>query len=166
MGVGTTFRVLLPRCEAPAQSFASSSLAPTIPLGSETVLVVEDEEAVRLLSCLVLRDAGYRVLEAQDAREALELVARHPDKIDILVTDVVLPGMGGRHLAQELLQQDPKLRVLYLSGYLDDAVVRHGVLVNEVNFLQKPFSLTELACKVRSVLDTGNELELLGMGRR
>jgi two-component system cell cycle sensor histidine kinase/response regulator CckA len=117
------------------------------------VLVVEDEPAVRALTCLVLRGYGYSVLEAGGPREAVRVAAGQAGPIELLVTDVVMPGAGGRQLAELLRAGRPGLRVLYLSGYTDDSVVRHGVMREEVHFLQKPFAPAALARKVREALD-------------
>jgi PAS domain S-box-containing protein len=152
IGVGTTFTIYLartaeiPRAESPAGTTASALS------GTETILLVEDEEAVRALSRHVLRMCGYTVLEAGDVDEAQRICTESREKIHLLVTDVVMPGMGGRALAERLLEQRPDMEVLYVSGYTDDAVVRHGILHKEVNFLQKPFSPTALAQKVHEVL--------------
>jgi CheY-like chemotaxis protein len=117
------------------------------------VLLVEDDEAVRALSEQVLRRSGYTVLVANQGLDALRLCAQHGGRIDLLVTDVVMPELGGRELAERLQVVRPDLKVLFLSGYTDDAVVRHGVLEQEVYFLAKPFSPIVLAQKVREVLD-------------
>ncbi len=153
-GVGTAFKVYLPRYEGEARPGGSShhGTAPA-PGGTETVLLVEDDDAVRALSRHVLRRGGYTVLEASRGAEALQAGERHRGRIDLLVTDVIMPGMGGRPLAERLRALHPEMRVLYLSGYTDDAVVRHGILQEEVCFLQKPFSTFALAAKVREVLD-------------
>ena len=121
--------------------------------GQETILVVEDEEAVRFVTSRALRHAGYQVLEARDGESALRTAEAHDGVIDLLVTDVVMPGLGGRQVAEKLLQKRPEMRVLYLSGYTGEAVVRQGVLQDEVSFLQKPFTPVGLAQKVREVLD-------------
>src|SRR5690606_28113466 len=113
----------------------------------------EDEDAVRALIHFTLRQCGYTILEASHGEEAIRIAANHREKIHLLVTDVVMPGMGGRVLAERLLSHHPEMKVLYLSGYTDDAVVRHGILHEEVNFMQKPFSPSALAHQVRKVLE-------------
>jgi PAS domain S-box-containing protein len=151
-GSGTTIRVYLPRVEeAPAPETPNG--AGPVPRGSETVLLAEDEGAVRALGREVLRSSGYAVLEASDGTQALWLAGEHCGPIDLLVTDVVMPGLDGRGLAERLQALRPGIKVLYMSGYTDDAVVRHGVSRDEVQFLQKPFSPAALARKVREVLD-------------
>jgi two-component system cell cycle sensor histidine kinase/response regulator CckA len=118
------------------------------------LLVVEDDNSVRALTRTVLRSDSYNVIEAADADDALHWVSEHPQPIQLLVTDLVMPGMSGRELAERLKELRPGLKVLYVSGYTDDAVVRHGLLEAEAAFLQKPFTPNALACKVREVLDT------------
>ena len=151
-GEGTTFRVYLPLVGEAARSTGSVLDVPP-PAGTEAVLLVEDEPAVRALVRRVLQGCGYTTLEAGDAEEAVRVCAGHAGPIHLVVTDVVMPGSGGRVLAERLLGLRPGLRVLYVSGYTDDAVVRHGVRHAEVNFLQKPFTPAALAHKVRQVLD-------------
>jgi two-component system cell cycle sensor histidine kinase/response regulator CckA len=153
VGAGTTFKVYLPAVqERPADTLEPAEEISL--LGSETILLVEDEEGVRRLAALALHGCGYTVLTAAGGDAALQLMADHPEKIDLLVTDVVMPGMGGRILAEKLQLSHPTLKVLFLSGYTDDAVVRHGVLQADVAFLQKPFSPNSLSKKVRQVLDS------------
>ncbi len=152
-GRGTTFKIYLPRLEEQARPGNSRLDVQSPPRGTETVLLVEDEEEVRTLTRRVLRGCGYYVLEAADGDAALRVAAGHDGPIHLLLTDVVMPGMGGRPLAQRLLAIHPKAKVLYISGYTDDAVVRHGVLEDRVHFLQKPFSPVALALKLREVLD-------------
>jgi signal transduction histidine kinase/DNA-binding response OmpR family regulator len=149
---GTTFKVYLPRVDAPA---AEARRRPTsvTEAGSETVLLAEDEDAVRRLAERVLRSAGYRVLPASTGGDALILFERHGAEIDMLLTDVVMPQMSGRELAERLTKLHPKLKVLYMSGYTDNAIVHHGVLDPGTRFIGKPFSAVELARKVREVLD-------------
>jgi two-component system, cell cycle sensor histidine kinase and response regulator CckA len=151
--VGTTFKVYLPRAEPEGGAAKSPTRPPAQPQGTETVFVVEDEDAVRALIRHILTAGGYSVMEAEDAASAVKAAAGHAGRIDLLVTDVVMPGLGGRELSERLLEARPGLKVLYLSGYTDDAVVRHGVLHESVNFLQKPFTPAALAHKVREVLD-------------
>jgi two-component system cell cycle sensor histidine kinase/response regulator CckA len=151
--LGTTFQVYLPSVrEAVTRSKAQQS-GGELPWGSETVLVVEDEPGVRSLTCRVLRESGYRVLEASQPAEARRLAGRHRGPIHLLLTDVVMRGGGGCRLAETLLARYPEMKVLYLSGYTDDAVLRHGILEAEVSFLPKPFSPAVLSHKVREVLD-------------
>jgi two-component system, cell cycle sensor histidine kinase and response regulator CckA len=152
--VGTTFKLYFPRVQdtEPAEIRAAEPFR--IPKGTETVLLAEDEDGVRLMVRLALESNGYTVLEAQDGDKAFDICRDYPRKIDLLVTDVVMPSMGGRQLADQLHALHPALKVLYLSGYTDDAVIRHGVLDAEMAFLQKPFTPTALAKKVREVLDS------------
>jgi CheY-like chemotaxis protein len=152
VGSGTTFHVYLPT----HLQFASprhETVALTLPRGTETILVVEDEEAVRGVARLVLQRLGYTVLEAAGGDEALALMEQIEQPVHLLLTDVVMPGMGGREVADRLRSRCPGLKVLFMSGYTDDAVVRHGIEHHEVEFIQKPFSGPALANKVREVLE-------------
>jgi two-component system cell cycle sensor histidine kinase/response regulator CckA len=117
------------------------------------VLLAEDEEAVRAMTRLILEMHGYTVMEAASGEEALRVAEQYRDTLHLLVTDVVMPGLGGRKVAEQLQVLHPETKVLFLSGYTDDAVIRHGILHEQVNFLQKPFSPLVLANKVRAVLD-------------
>jgi CheY-like chemotaxis protein len=123
--------------------------------GTETVLVVEDEQAVRDLTVKMMRQLGYNVLAAAGGDEAIEISRSHTGQISLLLTDVVMPGMSGRQVADALLPARPGLRVLYLSGYTENTVIHHGVLEQGVSFLPKPFSREVLAKKVREVLSNG-----------
>ncbi|HEV2752175.1 MAG TPA: ATP-binding protein [Gemmatimonadales bacterium] len=153
-GQGTTFKIYLPRIEAEVET-APPAQTPTASLrGGETLLVVEDHPDVRRLTKKVLEARGYTVLVAAEGSEALRLAAQHAGPIDLLVTDVVMPGMSGREAALLLTAQRPDLKVLYLSGYADETIVRHGVLEPGLAFLQKPFAPDVLARKVRDVLDS------------
>jgi PAS domain S-box-containing protein len=152
VGAGTTFRLLFPAAEA-ADARTGPGASGVTRRGTETVLLVEDEAAVRRIARLALEGQGYAVLDAGGGAEAIALAAGHPDPIHALVTDVVMPGMNGRQLAEALRAARPGLRVLYMSGYTDDAVVRHGVFEAADAFLQKPFTPLGLARKVREVLD-------------
>jgi PAS domain S-box-containing protein len=150
-GRGTTFRIFLPAVEAPRPAPAQSLDA--VVGGSETVLLVEDEASLRSLAQEILREQGYKVLAAGSGAEALELARSHKAPIHLLVTDVVMPGMDGRELADRLAPIHGEARCLFMSGYTDDAVVRRGVREEGVPFLQKPFTIDALAQKVREVLD-------------
>jgi PAS domain S-box-containing protein len=153
-GIGTTFKVYLPRVDAPADvtPYYTTNGLPACG-GTETILLVEDEDGVRALVRQILVKQGYTVLESRHAGEALLLCERHQGKIDLLLTDVVLQQMGGRELAERLTRSRPELRVLYISGYTDDAIVQHGVLNAGTAFLQKPFTTDALTRKVRQVLN-------------
>ena len=152
-GRGTTFKIYLPRTVDAARSGASSVGPAAAPRGDETVLLADDDEAIRRIAGIVLESSGYTVLAAQDGDEALRIGRAHPAPIHLLVTDVVMPKMSGRQLAESLAPVHPQMQVLYLSGYTDDAVVRHGVLEAGTAFLQKPFTPGVLARKAREVLD-------------
>jgi PAS domain S-box-containing protein len=154
-GKGTTFKILLPQAEHEATPSVLPKPAQGDPArgGAETVLLVEDEQLVRDLERELLEGFGYHVLESGDPREAIEIAAAYHGPIHLLLTDVVMPGIGGRELVERLAPTRPEMRVLYSSGYADDAIIRHGVLEAEVAFLTKPFALSALADKVREVLD-------------
>jgi len=151
-GHGSSFKIYLPRIATPARAAAGPQKGGPA-RGTETVLVVEDEPAVLSLSRRALEAQGYVVLAASDAASALRVVERHGGMIHLLLTDVVMPGLSGRELADQLAGQRPGIRVLYMSGYPGDAVVQHGTLPSGSAFLQKPFSPDGLARKVRDLLD-------------
>ena len=155
LGTGTTFRIHLPRVDEAVEKSRAAPLVTAPVAGTETILVAEDEQIVRVLVRKVLEQAGYMVLLASGGAEALQLAERHPGPIQLLVTDVVMPGMSGRELARRLVERRPMTKVLYLSGYADDAVERHGVLDPGTAFMQKPFSPSALATRVREVLGGG-----------
>ncbi len=123
-----------------------------MPTGTESVLVVEDEAAVRRLATSVLRDRGYQVQEACDGVEALEVI-NNGTAFDLVLTDVIMPKMSGRVLYDHLKTSKPEVKVLFMSGYTDDALALHGVLDSEFSFIEKPFSPSRLACKVREAID-------------
>jgi PAS domain S-box-containing protein len=151
-GHGTSVTIYLPRVEGLVERAPALAGGDALPGGSETILLVEDEDSLRELAHEILGGLGYTVLEAGTGRAALEVAERHPGPIDLLLTDVIMPGMSGRELAAELLSSRPGARALYMSGYTDDAII-HGVLEPGLAFLQKPFPLEALARKVREVLD-------------
>ena len=124
-----------------------------MPAGGETILLVEDTFEVRNLARQVLERQGYTLLEAGDGQQALALAASHAGPIHLLLTDVIMPGMSGKALSEELVQSHPDARVLYMSGYTDNTIEHHGVLGKSTAFLQKPFNAIDLARKVRGVLD-------------
>src|SRR5437762_436126 len=154
-GRGATFRFYLPRVDAPVESAAPPAPVERPPRGSETVLLAEDEPAVRAIARQALERQGYTVLAAPSGADALALAAQHGATIHLLLTDVVMPGMSGRDLADRLTAQRPSIRVLYISGYTDNAIVRHGMLEPGLAYLQKPFRPDALVRKVREVLDAG-----------
>jgi two-component system, cell cycle sensor histidine kinase and response regulator CckA len=153
-GMGTTFKIYLPRIdEEPAGGADDTGAGSTaLPRGSEVVLLVEDERGVRELAREYLQMSGYTVLEASDGPGALALAKDHKGEINVLMTDVVMPGMSGRELAERIVEVRPEIKILYMSGYTDQAIVRHGILDRGADLLQKPFGLNTLASKLREVL--------------
>jgi two-component system cell cycle sensor histidine kinase/response regulator CckA len=152
-GQGATFKVYLPLHEEGVEPPPVAPPARVVPRGWETILAVEDEESLLNLVAEILRDAGYNVIPAHGPKEALRVLLEHRDGIHLLLTDVVMPGMSGRALADQVTRDRPGIRVLYISGYTDNAIVHHGVLDAGVTFLQKPFTPDALIKKVREVLD-------------
>jgi len=159
LGHGTTFKVYLPLTEEPFSKPEMAALNGIVPNGTETILLVEDEESLREVTREYLCSKGYSVVAACDADSAIAAVKKEPRTIDLLLTDVILPGSSGVQLAQRLACENPQLRVLYVSGYTADAVVHHGGHAVNFGFLSKPFSLSTLARKIRAVLDS-ERLEL------
>ena len=152
-GQGTTFEIYFPERERASLSTYPESVAPVARGGNETVMLVEDESQVRKLIYEVLVSHGYQVLSAKDGLEAIPLEENYPDRIDLLITDVVMPGLGGRQLANHVRAARPETKVLFISGYTDDAVLRHGITAPGTGFLQKPFALEDLLQSVRALLD-------------
>ena len=154
-GSGTTFKLYFPRVSGTAEARPSQRPTPELPRGSETILLVEDDPQVRALARNILRRSGYVVLEASNGGEALLICEQHQAKIDLLLTDVVLPLMSGRQIAERLGAMRPEMKVLFMSGYADDAILQHGVLDSDVAYLQKPLMPGSLTQKVRAVLRSG-----------
>ncbi|HCU11137.1 MAG TPA: hybrid sensor histidine kinase/response regulator [Gemmatimonadetes bacterium] len=152
-GQGTSFKIYLPLVDQPAEEHADKPASETPPSGTETILLVEDSAAVRVAVRQILERCGYTVLEAPNGTLALN-TARRTSTIDLLLTDVVMPEMSGRELSDQFAILRPNTKVLLMSGYTDDAVIRHGVLRPGTAYLQKPFSAETLARKIREVLDS------------
>jgi len=151
LGRGSTFRIYLPQVEGTAEK-SVTPVARTASGGNETVLLVEDEESVRQLVRDTLELKGYKVIEAENGEAGLRMAASHEGTIDLLISDVVMPGMGGRQMAAELAKGRPQMKVLYLSGYTEDAILSEGTIERGTAFLQKPFTLQNLSRKVRDIL--------------
>ena len=152
LGHGSSFHIYLPRIDAGVIPVDAESTPQDDLRGGETVLVVEDDDGVRELTTTILRARGYNVLEAASGLEACEVAKQHPDRIHLLLTDVIMPGMNGRELSRLLLDQRPQLKVLVMSGYAESVIAHRGVLDSEFEFIQKPFSSDVLAAKVRQLL--------------
>src|SRR6266496_3520116 len=154
LGNGTIFKVYLPRVDQGAESESAVIAQPEMIAGRQTVLIVEDEEQLRDLAPQILEVNGYSVVTAANGAEGLRLFEDFPGRFDLVITDVVMPVMSGAELAEQITLLQPQAKVLYMSGYTNDSMVRHGVLEHQVSFLQKPFSPASLARKVREVLDS------------
>jgi CheY-like chemotaxis protein len=152
-GHGAVFKIYLPEQSAIPTTTGEHAIPRDAPAGAERILLVEDEEAVRRMAARALSSRGYTILEAANGSEALDLVADRSTDIDLVVTDVIMPGVGGRELGERLTDLRPGLPVLFISGYTDDDVVRRGLLSPGSPFLQKPFEPDALARKVRQVIE-------------
>jgi two-component system cell cycle sensor histidine kinase/response regulator CckA len=152
-GQGTTVRVYLPEAPTDKAVDTDPGIPPASVTGTETILLVEDDDTVRGLTAGILERAGYSVFPAPDGRSALQLFAEHINEIDVVVSDVVMPGMGGKELADAILQKKPDMRVIFVSGYTDEAISRAGVLKENAELITKPFHPSELLLRVRTVLD-------------
>jgi CheY-like chemotaxis protein len=150
---GTSFRVYLPAVRESVSSTMSARPESAPPGGSETLLVCEDDDAVRDLTARTLIAAGYNVLVAGDATQALQLAAEKDRSLDLLVTDVIMPDMNGQQLSKAMADVRPGIRTLFVSGYTSDVIAHHGVLEKTVDFLEKPYSRRQLLCKIREILD-------------
>jgi CheY-like chemotaxis protein len=154
-GHGTTFSIYLPRdaTSKSSQSLLGGPAAPA-PRGQETILLVEDEQAILSMATIMLEEQGYTVLKADTPSKAIELAREHHEEIHLLITDVIMPEMNGRDLAKNIVTICPHLKHLFMSGYTADVISHHGVLDEGMNFIQKPFSLLKMATIVREVLDS------------
>jgi CheY-like chemotaxis protein len=140
------------------EEYSASKEETEAPVGTETVLLVEDEEMVRFMAKEILQESGYQVLEAKHGQDALHVAAEHGGTIHLMLSDVVMPQLSGRELAELLAPLRREMKVLYMSGYTDDAIVHHGVLDKGMAFIEKPFTPSALARKVREVLNTPVEV--------
>jgi len=155
LGQGTTFTIFLPRHAGESEQARNEASAEPLPCGSERVLLVEDEPTILMMTALILEGQGYQVFSAGTAGEAIRLFKEQAGRIHLVVSDVVMPDMNGRGLCKELQSINPRLKCLFMSGYTADVIAPHGVLDEDVDFIQKPFSLIDFAKKVRTVLDGG-----------
>lgn len=153
IGEGTRVDTNVPRDEAGAPQRSTEISAPNAPGGGETILIVDDENAVRALAARILQRRGYRVIEARNGADALRICENDPEGIDLVLSDMVMPGLNGRELVLELVETRPRLGVLFMSAYAEDEVLRRGVSETGYPFLQKPFTPVSLATKVREALD-------------
>jgi DNA-binding NtrC family response regulator len=151
---GTTVKIYLPRVDQPVEGAGAEKRSANVMRGTETILLVEDDPQLRQLSSSVLTHCGYNVLTASSPEEGLAICKSNHRDIGLLVTDVVMPRINGRQLAEQIQQVCPNIRVLYISGYTDNAIVHYGVLDPGLWFLPKPFTLSALVAKVREVLDS------------
>jgi CheY-like chemotaxis protein len=152
-GRGSTFRIYLPASEGTTRKPQELRAAETVAGGSETILIAEDEPDLRELTRIFLQGYGYNVLEAESAEQAIQMAGVFAGPVHLLLTDVIMPGISGRQLAESILSKRPQTKVVFMTGYTDDMVAQHRVLEPGVNLLQKPFSKVDLALKVRSALD-------------
>jgi CheY-like chemotaxis protein len=157
LGRGTEFRLYFPHAEAVEASVVADIPVTTEMQGNETILVVEDEEALRRLARRILESRGYTVLDAANGRDAIDVMAQHGSAVDLVLSDVVMPVMGGRELVERLLPVYPFLRVLFMSGYTEDMMLRHRIAELGIRVLEKPFTPDSLASAVRAALDQASD---------
>ena len=157
-GIGTTFKIFLPRIDE-LPEVGSEEIVPRMAAGTETILLVEDEEGVRGLIQEILESVGYVVLPCEGGDEALQAASEHPGTIDLLITDVILQTMSGPVIAKQIASQLPTIKVLFISGYTGDAITHNGILDPNADFLQKPFTAESLCGKVRSILDARRKIQ-------
>ena len=153
VGVGTTVKFYVPRATEEALAAPAPEKTSELPRGSETILVVEDEDQVREIATRIIERQGYTVICAADAENGLRLLEEHEGRLDLLLTDVVLPGMGGRKLAERVREAWPEMKVLFMSGYSNDVILQHKLFEHDVTLLHKPFTMVSLARKLREELD-------------
>ena len=153
-GMGTIFKIYFPRTHEDVSEVQFLQTEKQDLKGTETVLLVEDEESILALAKTILEWHGYTVLPAHDPTTALSLAQSHQDRIDLLITDVVMPGMNGRELNEKLVACNPALKCIFMSGYTANVIAHHGILDEGIHFLAKPFTVSALAEKVREVLDS------------
>ena len=153
LGQGTTFKIHLPAREESTNDSPPSPEHPKDHEQNATILVIENQEILRNLTRSILKPEGHTVLEARNGAEALSLVKQYEETIDLLITDMVMPGMSGQEVVEQVKMLHPKIKVIFTSGYTDGTVVRHGIYTDEVNFLPKPFTIAALTSKVREVLN-------------
>jgi CheY-like chemotaxis protein len=154
-GRGTIFRIYLPATAGDRTTSGGRLAATKVAGGTETILVAEDEPDLRELTQIFLESYGYKVLSASSAERAIQISDQFKEAIHLLLTDVIMPGISGRQLAEKILEKRPRTKIVYMTGYTDDMVVQHKVLEPGVQLLQKPFTKAELAFKVRATLDSG-----------
>jgi PAS domain S-box-containing protein len=157
LGKGTTFKIYFPRVDEEVRENKNTSAFENAPFGDETILLVEDEESVRNFARETLETCGYKVIEAGNGVEALSIYKKFDSKIDLLITDVVMPKMGGRKLAEKIARMNPQIPQLFMSGYTDDTIIRQGMITEDMTFIQKPFTFEMLAHKVRELLDKNED---------
>jgi two-component system, cell cycle sensor histidine kinase and response regulator CckA len=165
LGLGTTFKIYLPRVQSLSSEVRITKPAEHSPRGCETLLLVEDEASVRQASRQFLTRSGYNVLEATDGEDAIRASREHRGPIHLMITDVVMPRMGGPRLAERLAEERPDMKVLFVSGYAENTVLQHGKIDVTTRFLQKPFSLKALARKAREVLEASESHVLAATSR-
>ena len=152
-GKGTTFKIYLPKIDQPVEELKHETIADKDYHGNEVILLVEDDKEVREVLKLILKELGYLIVEASDSAEALKISGKYKDKIHLLLTDLILPGLNGRELSEKLAKKREDMKVLFISGYSDDVIAKHGMIDEGLSFLQKPFTASSLGKKIREVLE-------------
>lgn len=153
MGEGTTFKLYFPRVYDKPNATIEQNITIESLQGSETILLVEDEKLVRNLTIKTLNKYGYTVHESRDGNQALKIYDQLDGSIDLIITDVIMPGMSGKELSDQILTKNKNTKVLFISGYTDDVIAKHGILEEGMNLLQKPFTHTEIATRIRQILN-------------